>query len=148
MKIDHAQAEALAAFVGRIRPDWDHPGIVAAIGKARDLGSAAAVGAALCKLAENYDLRTPAMLADPGQHWAGTSVASRLPPSMCPEHPTEKAAACPACLSQAVDRDRARELAAAARAAIPRRQVTHTHREPAPTDLNDVRRRADQQAAP
>ena len=151
MHIDHTQATALAAFVGRIRPDWDHPGIVAAIGKARSLGSAAAVGAALCRLAENLDLRTPAMLADPGNHWGGTTVASRQAPSMCPDHPSEKAGQClvtgPCSLEVITDPARAKELAAAAKAAIPRRQTIHKHPEPPVTDVRAAREAIDAEEA-
>jgi hypothetical protein len=147
MHIDHTQATALAAFVGRIRPDWDHPGIVAAIGKARGLGSAAAVGAALCRLAENLELRTPAMLPDPGNHWGGTTVASRQAPSMCPDHPTEKAGPClesgPCSLEVIKDRRRAAALAAQVKAAIPRRQTVHKHPTPPATDVREARARID-----
>ena len=101
MTITKAEAQALATFVARCREDWDHPGIVAAIQRAAHLGSPAAIGAALCRLAENRDLRTPAMLADPGTHWAGTTVAKVAPPVTCPDHPAEKAGACRVCESAA-----------------------------------------------
>jgi hypothetical protein len=107
LHITHVEAQALAAFITRIRPDWDHPGIFAAIGKTRDLGSAAAIGAALCRLAENRDLRTPALLAEPGPHWGGTTTATRQPPQRCPEHPTERAWNCRPCEAQAIDREEA-----------------------------------------
>ncbi len=97
-----AQAQALAAFITRIREDWDHPGIVAAIQKASALGSAADIGVGLCRLAGNAELRTPATLADPGSHWRDTSVGKITPPVMCPEHATEKAGACRVCTSQSV----------------------------------------------
>lgn len=97
LHITQTEAQALAAFVARIRPDWDHPGIVAAIGKARDVGPAAAVGAALCRLAENGELRTPALLAEPGAHWGGTTAATRRPPTLCPDHPTARLHDCPEC---------------------------------------------------
>lgn len=79
------QGQAIATAVNRCRPDWDHAGILAALRKARELGAPQAVAAALFRLAENHDLRTPASLADPGRHWQGTTVASRQPPTMCPE---------------------------------------------------------------
>jgi hypothetical protein len=111
MRMSKVEAQALAAFVGRIRPDWQQPGIVAAIEKALPLGSAAAIGAALCKLAENYDLRTPALLAEPGPHWHGTTVASRQPPSMCPDHPGQRAGNCADCAAAADAADHAAGLA-------------------------------------
>ena len=105
MRITHAQAQALATFVSRIRDDWDHPGIVAAITKARELGNAAEIGTALCRLAANAELKTPAMLADPGSHWRDTTVASRLAPVMCPDHKAHLARDCRECraLSDAAD---------------------------------------------
>ena len=126
MRITTSQAQALAAFVSRVRDDWDHPGIVAAIQKAAPLGSPAAIGAALCRLAENRELRTPAMLADPGTHWSGTTVAKVAPPVMCPEHPAEKASACKECIAAAVPADQC----AAWRRPTPTRRPTVVRREP------------------
>lgn len=94
MRISQAQAQALATFVSRIRTDWDHPGIVAAIQRAAAIASPADIGVALCRLAANPDLRTPAILPDPGTHWQGTLTGSRPAPVMCPDHPTWKASAC------------------------------------------------------
>lgn len=130
VRITKVEAQALAAFIGRIRPDWNQPGIVAAIEKAGPLGPAAAVGAALCKLAENYELRTPAMLDQPGPHWAGTTVATRTPPTMCPDHPEWRAHRCDA------DGPCARQIAAdhAAGAAAVRRALADAPRPPAPTE--------------
>src|SRR5690349_20656220 len=102
MRMTKVEAQALAAFVARVRPDWQQPGIMAAIEKAVPLGSAAAIGGALCRLAENLELRTPALLAEPGPHWSGTTVATRQPPVKCPEHPGEKAGACRECEALAV----------------------------------------------
>ena len=98
--------------------------------------------AALCRLAENLELRTPAMLAEPGNHWGGTTVAKLAPPVMCPDHPGEKAGACRVC-----------EQAAIPPPANWRDDVTLTRRtrpktRPEPThDLADVRARADAEEA-
>jgi hypothetical protein len=149
MHIDKAQAQALAAFVSRIRPDWDHPGIVAAISRARNLGSAAAVGAALCRLAENLELRTPAILADPGHHWSGTTVASRQAPVMCTDHPAQPRGRCTECAAIAAATDHAKGAALVKRAlsTAPRPPAPRTPEHFAPVhDLDDARRRADQEA--
>jgi hypothetical protein len=106
--ISNAQAQALAALVSRLRDDWDHPGILAAIHKARDVGPPAAIAGALCRLAENRDMRTPALLAEPGAHWGGTTVATRKPPTMCPDHPTSRAAQCLECAAETVAADQAK----------------------------------------
>jgi len=142
MRITTAQAQALAAFVARVRDDWDHPGIVAAIQKAAPLGSPAAIGAALCRLAENRELRTPAMLADPGTHWSGTTVAKVAPPVMCVDHPSQPARACPECIAAAVPADQC----AAWQRPKPARRPTVVRREPTPADLAETRARADREA--
>ena len=148
MRITHAQAQALATFVSRIRDDWDHPGIVAAITKARELGNAADIGTALCRLAANAELKTPAMLADPGAHWRDTTVATRQAPTMCPEHPTEKAGHCRACITDALtDPEAIHAKAEAVRAAMKPRPKPKPRRDPEPTDLSATRARADKEAA-
>lgn len=101
MSIDKTTAQALANYVGRLRPDWDYPGIYAAIGRAKDLGSAAAISAALCRIAEDLTIRTPAVLPEPGPHWGGTAVAGHKRNPNCPEHPGEPIGRCRPCAEQA-----------------------------------------------
>ena len=70
------QAEALAAFVARVRNDWSHGGIVAAIETA-NTGDALDTARALVNLAADPSVRTPALLAKPGPWWrnpAGENV--------------------------------------------------------------------------
>ena len=148
MTITKADAQALATFVARCRDDWDHPGIVAAIGKASHLGSPAAIGAALCRLAENRELRTPASLASPGTHWAGTTVAKVAPPVMCaePDHSDELARECRKCRALAVtDKAELKRKADLVRAEMKRRARPKTRPEPT-HDLADARARADREA--
>lgn len=137
MTVTQAEAQSLAAFIVRIRDDWDHPGVVAAIRKASALGSAADIGVALCRLAGNRELRTPATLADPGPHWRDTTVGKRDLPAMCPEHPAEKAGHCRECVSRAVQPTGAvRAALADAKAAVRANRPTAPRRapEPAPRD--------------
>lgn len=86
-----AQIQALATFISRVREDWDHPGIVAAISKASGLGSPFDVARALVNLAENRDLTSPGMLSQPGRHWVKASNEPTGPNLSnnvrCPEHP-------------------------------------------------------------
>ena len=141
MTITKAEAQALATFVARCREDWDHPGIVAAIGKAAHLGAPAAIGAALCRLAENRELRTPASLASPGAHWGGTTVAKVAPPVMCPDHPSQKASWCLECEDEATPPPADwRGDVTLSRRARPKTRPEPTH------DLADVRARADREA--
>ena len=146
MRITTAQTQALATFVSRIRDDWDHPGIVAAIAKAAPLGTPADIGTALCRLAANHEIRTPAILAEPGSHWRDTTVADRTPPVMCPDHKGELARECRPCRAMAEATDHA-SGAAAVRAAMKPRPKLVPRREPKPRDLSDVRERADREAA-
>ena len=101
MTTTRVQAEALATFVRQLRPDWDHPGIVHAIGRChREALSEIAV--ALIRLAENGQAKTPALLPEPGRHWmraavgdapAGPNLRNSIP---CHVHP-DQVMPCPTC---------------------------------------------------
>ena len=91
--INRAQTEALATLTTRLRPDWDHPGIVAAILRAADKGAPLDIAHALLTLAEDNQLRSPALLAADGRHWlrrdgrpTGPRTTSNVP---CPDHPEQ-----------------------------------------------------------
>jgi len=142
VRISRVEAQALAAFVSRIRDDWQQPGIVAAIEKAAPLGSPAAIGAALCMLAENLELRTPALLAETGPHWTGTTVAKLTPPVMCVDHPAEPARECRECRALAVP---AAECASWQRPTLTRRARTVRRPDPTPDTerINALRDRID-----
>lgn len=150
MRISQSQAQALAAFVSRIRPDWDHPGIVAAIAKAAPIATPADIGVALCRLAANLELRTPALLAEPGAHWQGTVTGSRPLPIMCPLHPSEKTPPwCRQCADDLARTDQEAGIAEARAALASAPRVTRPvfRAEPKPRDLSDVRNRADKEVA-
>jgi len=94
-----AQEVAIATAVQQLRPDWDHPGIVAALRAAQAHGTPAEVAAAACRLAGDTNTRTPGRLKDPA-HWkapaeGGPTVSVVV--TRCPEHPEHPAARCPAC---------------------------------------------------
>lgn len=98
-----AQAVAIATAVQQVRPEWDHPGILAALRAAQAHGTPAEVAAAAFRLAGNLQVRTPGMLAQPGAHWkapaeGGPTVSVVV--TRCPEHPEHPAARCPACDSR------------------------------------------------
>lgn len=101
-----ATTEALATLTAHLRPDWDRPGILAAIGKAQALGTPVQVSRALVNLAENRDLRTPAILPTPGNHWrAPDGQHPELRGShdvKCPEHPLS-VHPCPQCAAKRCD---------------------------------------------
>ena len=119
-----AQGVAIATAVQQVRPEWDHPGILAALEKAAPLGTPAEVAAAAFRLAGNLQVRTPGMLSQPGAHWrapadGGPTVSVVV--TRCGEHPAHPAAHCPECPSPAdvarVDHAaRAAEVRAALRA--------------------------------
>lgn len=145
--ITEAQTQALAAFVARIRADWDQPGIVAAIRKASTLGNPAEIGTALCRLAGNRELRTPAMLADPGTHWHDTTVAARVWPVMCETHPDVRASRCDTdgpCARAVAQTDHATGAARVRAEYQPRPRPIRAPERPA-TDLDAVRKRIDEE---
>ena len=91
MTTTRVQAEALATFVRLIRKDWDHPGIVAAIGRCKR-EPLSEVAVALIRLAENGQAKTPALLPEPGRHWTRAAIDDRpAGPNtrnldLCPDH--------------------------------------------------------------
>lgn len=102
MTTTRAQAEALATFVRLIRKDWDHPGIVAAIGRCKR-EPLSEVAVALIRLAENGQAKTPALLPEPGRHWkraalddtpAGPNTRNL---DLCPDHPGHERRDCRPC---------------------------------------------------
>ncbi len=97
------QTKVLVAQIHQLRHEWDTPGILAAVeacdGKGFPYGDT--VKAAV-NLAVNPEARTPGLLPLPGTHWQGTrSVAGRLAPVMCPDHPDHEAGGCPQCIDEA-----------------------------------------------
>ena len=84
------QAEALAAFVARIRPEWRPAGILAALEKAAATADVHDVACALIRLAEDATVNTPGLLPQPGPHWLkadGSKPPRRGDHTMtCPEH--------------------------------------------------------------
>ena len=89
------QAQALAALIARLRsedgmPAWDNAGIIAKLREAAPTASSWDLARAAINLAENRELRTPAILPNPGPHWLkpdGTKPARRGDHTMrCPDH--------------------------------------------------------------
>lgn len=75
-------ATILAEFIhAYVRPDWDQRGIVHALGKAKDRGTAAQVAIAALVAAQNAGNRTPAVIPLAGPHWhaSGAPVARSTP---------------------------------------------------------------------
>lgn len=90
-RMARTQAEALAAFVVRVRTDWSHGGVVAAIERAAD-ADPLDVARALVTLAADRSMLTPALLAKPGPWWrnpAGENVAPERYTQQCHDHPVE-----------------------------------------------------------
>lgn len=86
--INSAQARALAVFVNTIRPDWDVPGIAAALHRARNRAPVDELATALIRFSRRDDLRTPAVFDQDGTHWMGLPVAEARSPQRpkCPTH--------------------------------------------------------------
>ncbi|WP_206515563.1 hypothetical protein [Georgenia faecalis] len=73
-KLEKNHAQALAAFITTLRPDWDPQGVYVALGKARDHGDAAQVAIAAIRAATTPTNRTPAVIPLQGDHWAVSST--------------------------------------------------------------------------
>ena len=105
--ITQPQAQALAAFVATLRPDWDAAGIYAALKTAKDKGTAADLAHAAIQAASTPSNRTPAVIAMAGPHWAQQTASStpipgpgRSEPCPVDGHTHETAWCCHACRSE------------------------------------------------
>lgn len=89
-RMTEVQAQALAAFVSRVRTDWNPPGIVKALEKAAPTADVHDVACALIRLAADPTVKTPGMLTQTGPWWVkadGTKAPRRGDHTMtCPEH--------------------------------------------------------------
>ena len=76
-------ADPLALILAVLRPDWQMPGIMAALAdvKLRDKPPAAVIVAAV-RAATSAKVRTPAVIAMDGEHWNDPAVVlpTQLPP--------------------------------------------------------------------
>lgn len=108
--INSAQARSLAVFMNAVRPDWDVPGIAAALHKARGRAPVDELAIALIRLSGRTDLRTPTVLGEDGPHWTGLEVAEARAPQRpkCPTHGLALRVAdgkCVSCLADAKGAD-------------------------------------------
>jgi len=62
------QADALARFLHLCRPEWQHAGILKALGDAK-AGDPLNVGLAAIRWTANPAMRTPGGMGRPGDHW-------------------------------------------------------------------------------
>ena len=142
-QLTRSQGEALTALLHTLRRDWDLAGIRAALRKAGELGPAVDVAVAACRVAANWEARTPALIAEPGTHWQGLATGQRLAPVMCQEH-DQPAGRCSDCDALAAPMpDEIRELARQARRTAPKPKA-NTH-QPDPERIAEARARADQE---
>lgn len=85
------QAEALTAFIVRLRTDWRPVGVLAALEKAAPTADMYDVARALVNLAAEPTVQTPGLLDKPGPHWRkpdGETPTRRGDHDIrCPEHP-------------------------------------------------------------
>lgn len=109
-QLDQTTARALAALVHELRQDWDATGIMAALGKVRDRGSAIDVSIAALRVADDPKNRTPAVIVLAGDHWAApaqtraSSTVPRAGATRCtiPGHEHEIAANCRSCRAEQI----------------------------------------------
>ena len=112
--IDRDQAHALAALIATLRPDWQPPGILKALSAARTRGTAWDLAHAALYAAQDPAVRTPAVIALPGDHWRGRSLGDGTPIHYprCPEpgHTSYRADNCGACRAEALEATAPREI--------------------------------------
>lgn len=117
--LTRTQAEALAAFIVRVREDWSHGGVMAALEKS-NIVDALDTARAVVNLAADPTAKTPALLAKPGPWWrnpTGENVAPERYTMHCHEHPAV-AVPCRECTARALaDPPRPETIAAAKEAA-------------------------------
>lgn len=97
-RLTRTQAEALATFIVRMRDDWSHGGVMAAIERA-NIVDGLDTARALVNLAADKTATTPALLVKPGPWWRDPTGENMAPPrnSMpCHEHPGQSWP-CPEC---------------------------------------------------
>ena len=113
--IDRDQAHALAALIATLRPDWWPPGIRKARSDARTRGTAWDLAHAALYAAQDPAVRTPAVIALPGDHWRGRSLGDGTPIHYprCPEpgHTSYRADNCGACRAEQLEATAPRETA-------------------------------------
>ena len=110
----------IASLVHTIRPDWDKPGIRAALHQVADRPLALATIAATIAATTRTDQRTPAIIALDGDHWTKAHTTLGTTPRPLPIEPRRCAHGmigreCPAC--QASQDTRTKEGVAKVRAA-------------------------------
>lgn len=74
-QLTHDQAKAAAKCINALRPDWDVPGIIDALGRARGRGDAPTVVMAAIRAATAPSNRTPAVIWLDGAHWRAPEPA-------------------------------------------------------------------------
>ena len=106
------QGRALAHLVTGLRPDWQTPGVLAAIREAstttRDPGAVMLAALQAARVPTN---RTPAVIALPGSHWPAprgseASAGGLRDAPACPDHPTHPAHRCLPCIADVKCGDR------------------------------------------
>lgn len=147
------QAEALAAYVSRVRTDWRPAGIVAALEKSAPTVDVWDLSRALLNLAADVTVKTPGLLDKPGPHWRkpdGDMPGRRGDHDMaCPEHPSQ-VHPCPMCKAEKLPPSddliaELRAVAAQAKAMTPKAKFA-TPQRPA-SDLDALRKRIDEEAS-
>ncbi|MDA8439383.1 MAG: hypothetical protein M0Z51_11075 [Propionibacterium sp.] len=105
--MDRPQAQALAALVHALRPEWEPAGIMTALATARDRGDVFEVAQAAIYAASVKANRTPAVIPLAGEHWTrgralGASGTTDVRFERCdkPGHKSFPAANCSACRSE------------------------------------------------
>lgn len=99
------QAKALTTLLASLRTDWDHAGIMAALGKTRSMGNAMEASLAALQAAATTTNRTPAIIAMHGPHWDAPGATPTVGPGKEPRctvygHEFQAARTCTHCRTE------------------------------------------------
>lgn len=147
--IDKAAAERIAQAVHDLRPEWPAQSVLTLIGNSEDLRTRAYrdLAVAFAYVACDPASLTPGRVREAGPWWAHTNAERATVSAVttrCGDHPGHPALHCPECAEEVLtDPELIAARAAAVRAAIPRRQVTHKHPTPPATDVRAAREAID-----
>lgn len=95
--LTRTQGQRLCELIHLLRPEWDLPGITAAVRKAAEIASGPEVCVAALRVAANPEAETPGLIPHPGSHWSQTAAGRHQPPTPCGLHPGQPALGCPEC---------------------------------------------------
>ena len=152
MRLTQTQGKRLCELAHLFRPEWDIPGIAAAVRDASTKAAGVDVARALLAICADPAVKTPGMLPKPGRHWPTDDDGNSLLPVShdvrCPEH-TQHVHPCPQCVAKRSEPSAEYLEAKKALAQIAKPKAQEKRHQPTPAEeLARARARADRQEKP